>query len=237
MKTILFLFLSGYLALNILSAQNFTFSSKADLNSDNKAEIIKLERITNPNGFKLIVNNKEVIDEFSDGEPDGFKIIDIDLQDEYKEIAVHTSGPSDDDEYMIYWYDGENIILINHFMGWPVFNGNGIVYLDKWMGFWKCRDKMVFDKTTHVLNPVPQFAYYVGVKAKVQKGFPIYKETDLINKVATLSTGSEIELLICDKSNRKYFDHRFLIKSVTGLTGWSDLNTIQENTEGLPWAD
>ncbi len=87
------------------------------------------------------------------------------------------------------------------------------------------------------LKLVEQFAYYVGVKVKVKKGFIIYKEKELNNKVALLSKGSEIELILCDKTDKKYFNYIYLIKSESGLLGWSEFRQIQENTEGIQTAD
>jgi len=81
--------------------------------------------------------------ELSMGGADGFIIIDIDTSDKYKEIAVHTPGPSDDDEYIIYWYDGNSIKEVGRVSRWPTFPGNGIVYVDDWMGFWMKRDKCI----------------------------------------------------------------------------------------------
>ncbi|MBN1414864.1 MAG: hypothetical protein JW973_07175 [Bacteroidales bacterium] len=237
MKKLLFILFFGIPAITGLQAQLFVFSAETDLNGNGKAEKIKLEQNEYPNGFRLWIDDKETINRFNNGEPDGFMLVDIDTKDNYKEIVVHTPGPSDDDEYMVYWFDGEKISLIDFFPGWPVFNGNGIIYVDQWNGFWTSREKIVVDKINRVPHWIEQFAYYVGVKARVKKGFLIYKETDLINQVAILSDGSEIELLVCDKTNREYFDYRYLIKSAAGLIGWADFNHISENTDGLPLAD
>jgi hypothetical protein len=233
--SILILFIS--VLFSEVIGQESKFSAKADLNSDKKPETIKLEKSNDANGFKLIVNDKQVMNKLSNGETEGFNIIDIDVSDKYKEIAVYTSGDSEDYEYILYWYNGEQISLIGNFLGQPVFNGNGIVYLDNWMGFWKSRDKLVIDKTTRKPQIINQFAYYVGVKAKVKNGFAIYQETALIHKVAVLSENTGIELLLCDKTSKDYFTFKYLIKSESGLIGWANLKSILDNTEGLPTAD
>ena len=237
MKATIIILLITNLSLNTTYAQEYVFRAKVDLNSDNQLETIKLENTDKPYEYKLTINDKEVTGSFDAEYSDGFKVIDIDVDDKYKEIAVHTQGPSDDISNIVYWYNGKEVLLIEQLHGTVIINGNGIIYLDNWEGFWTSRDKYVLEKITQDLHLTQQFAYYVGVKAKVKKGFTIYKETDLINKVASLSEGSEIELLLCDKTKREFFDRRFLIKSASGLTGWSDLKTIQENTEGLTWAD
>ncbi len=235
-KSIIILF-AGLLGLNTMNAQEFTFLTETDLNSDSISELIKVETTNNPGEFKLTIDNKMVLDKFDDGDTDGFQVIDIKKNDSYKEIAVHTTGSSDDDEYMIYWYDGKDIIFMDHLSRWPTFNGNGIVYVNGWEGFWSSRDKYLLDDTNRKLELIEQFAYYVGVTVKVKNAFEIYKEKELINKVALLKEGSEIELILCDKSNQEYFDYKYLIKSSSGLLGWADFTQIGNNTEGLQFAD
>jgi len=237
MKNAILILLIGILGFNTLNAQDFIFSTVIDLNSDNKTEIVKVENTKNPFEFRLLIGKEEVLGKFNDGDLDGFKVIDINTHDDYKEIAVHTAGSSSDDEYMIYWYNGQEIIFMDHLSRWPTFNGNGIVYVDGWTGFWTQRDKYVLDDTERKLRPIEQFAYYVDITVNVKIPFEIFKETDLINKVALLSKGSEIVLILCDRSNRNYIDHRYLIKSKSGLLGWASFKTIEHNTEGIQTAD
>jgi len=223
------------LAINGLFAQDFVFSIKTDLNSDNQTEMIKLEKTGKQFGYKLTINNQETLGAFEMEETDGFKVIDIDTQDQYKEIAIHSSGPGDDmndNFYFIYWYDGAAVFLIGQLNGSAIFNGNGIIYLDKWEGFWTSREKYVLDKNSRKISFVRPFGYYVGVKGKVKTSFTIFQEQALKNKVAVLNVGSDIEILLCDK-----VEYRYLIKSQSGLLGWISNNDISERIDGLPWAD
>jgi hypothetical protein len=237
MKNVILIFLFGVLGSYSLCAQEFIFSTTIDLNNDNETEAVFVENTTNPFEFRLSIGKTEVLGKFDDGELDGFKVIDINKYDKYKEIAVHTAGSSDDDEYMIYWYNGEEIIFMDRLSRWPTFKGNGIVYVDGWVGFWTDRDKYVLDDITRKLKLVEQFAYYVGVTIIVKKGFKIYKEKELINEVALLSKDSEIELILCDKMNQLFYEHKYLIKSKSGLLGWADFKTIEANTTGIQMAD
>ncbi len=125
---------------------------------------------------------------------------------------------------------------MNHLSRWPEFKGNGIVYLNDWVGFWSCRDKYVLDYSERKLKHVDQFAYFVGKQIKIEKGFKIYREKELVNEVAMLEDNSEIELILCDKVNREFFEHRYLIKSQSGLLGWANFKSINENSI-LPMAD
>ena len=237
MKKISLILFVAVVGFSSLYAQNFIFSTTVDLNSDNKTEIVKVENTDNLHEFRLTIDNNEILGKYEDGDTDGFKVIDINTRDKYKEIAVHTPGSSSDDVYMIYWYNGKEIIFMDRLARWPTFNGNGIIYLNNWEGFWSSRDKYRLDDTSRKLIRIEQFAYYVGDTVKVKKGFVIYKEKELINKVALLSDGSEIMLILCDKTNQRYFDYTYLIKSKSGLLGWSNFKQISENTEGLRFAD
>jgi hypothetical protein len=210
------------------------YQLKADLNSDNVSEQISLISYDN-NDFKLKINNEEFTGNI--GDPvDGFVLIDINKWDAYKEIAVHTPGPSDDDIYLVVWYDGERIIQMGRLSRWPVFKGNGIVYVDGWEGFWTRRDKYQLDNARRELICVDQYAYYVGLTVEVSKGFRIYRDQEFKNEVALLSDGSEIEIVLCDNKGYQYLEYRYLIKSSSGLLGWTNYETLQKNAT-LPLAD
>jgi len=237
MKHAILILSLGLLSINLLYAQDFVFSQTVDLNSDQIEEEIKLESSYNTYEFRLLVNDRAVDGKFIDGDADGFKVIDINTNDKYKEIAVHTPGSSSDDVYVIYWYDGKEIVFMDRLSRWPSFNGNGIVYVNNWEGFWSSRDKYVLDNSERKLKKVEQFAYYVGITITVKNGFEIFRERDLKDKVALLSEGSEIILILCDKGYENYNDHRYLIRSTSGLLGWVDFRTIWDNTEGIHTAD
>jgi hypothetical protein len=234
---ILFLLVFLLIANISLKAEDFIFQSSTDLNGDDVPEEISLTNIGETTEFYLEISGKKIKGKFYEEPSDGFIIIDIDKYDKYKEIAVHTPGPSSDDEYFIYWYDGKAIQETAHLSRWPKFLGNGIVYVDGWVGFWTRRDKYILNNSTRKLDHVLQFAYYVGVKANVKNSFPIFKDKELKEKVALLSKYSEIEILVCDMDYREWNDHIYLIKSKSNLIGWASNQAIHHNLEGLPLAD
>jgi len=239
MKKQFILFLLVFLLVTdiVLKAEEFIFKSSTDLNGDKVTEKISLTNIEGTCEFYLEVSGKKVKGELFSGIPDGFIIVDIDQYDKYKEIAVHTPGPSDDDNYLIYWYNGDTIKETAYLSRWPKFLGNGIVYVDGWLGFWSRRDKYVLNNSTRKLDHVPQYAYYVGVKATVKNNFPIFKDKELKEKVALLSKSSEIEILLCDMDDREWSDYIYLIKSKSNLIGWASNQDINRNLHGLPSAD
>lgn len=218
-----------------LYSQNleFRFTDKIDLNSDGILDNVLLEEIeSDTSGYRLQINEAEIYGSL--GDPiDGFQVVDIAIWDKYKEIAVHTSGMSDDDMYRLYGYDGSSIHFMNELSGLPKFTGNGIVYVNDWMGFWSKRNKYKLDNTIRKLQLVEQEAYYVGLKTEVKKGFKIYKQKDLLEEVALLKDNSTIEFLICDLKGRDYLDYRYLIKSSSGLIGWADFSSFYENMDLL----
>ncbi len=234
MKTkliILFLTLS-----NLSFSQNsYKFSAKDDLNSDKIADEIQLKSVDY--ATTLFVNNKSVAVEFEDADVIGFKIIDIDKNDSYKEILVAGEDPGGTAVSEIYWYDGKQILYMKRLNN-PVINGNGFVYDDSWESFWSKRDKYKLDRKTRQLKIIPQFAYYVGVKDVVVKNwFAIYSDKKMTEKLATLSKKSKIEILLCDTQNSNdENDFIYLIKSKTGLIGWVTSEILQKNCEGFNYA-
>lgn len=243
--------LVSFICLTFSASWSFAFdivkSAKVDLNGDGKTEEISISGVTESGDFVLSVGRVSIKGTLTAGEADGFTIVDIDTTDEYKEIAVHTPGPSDDDEYLIYWYDGKLIKEVGRLSRWPKFFGDGIVHVGDWMGFWSKREKYVLDKKTRILQLVPQELYYVGIEAKVRGSFPIYKTRGDSTIVANLKPPSKVLILLCDPSPTSkgetddYFDDYFcdwyLIKSETGIVGWARLKTFYRRLEGLVWAD
>ena len=222
----------------IFSADKFVKSEEIDLNGDGQKEKILLSDFEFGHGlFKLKIGEFSISGKLENGRPDGFMVVDIDKNDKFKEVAVHTPGPSDDDEYLIYGFDGTSIKKMGYFYRWPTFFGNGIVHVKDWMGFWSKIDKYVLQKSPRKLKKVPQEFYYVGVEVFVKKSFPVYRTRKGEKRVAYLKPISNILLLLCDPSSKKFFDHWYLIKSSSGLIGWAKLGSFERKVEGLMWAD
>lgn len=213
------------------------FTAKEDLNSDNIIDEIKLTG--DDTDYTLTINGISIKGEFEVEGMTGFKIIDIDKNDLFREIAIHARGPSDDDVYNIYWFTGKQIIFMNSIGQNPTFNGNGIVYNNSWQGWWMKRDKYVLNKKNHKLKIVPQFAYYVGISnITVNNWFSIYSDKALTKKTAMLSKKSKIEVLVCDTNNSDdENNYLYLIKSKSGLVGWVKSRTLQKNCSGFNYAD
>jgi hypothetical protein len=210
-------------------------SAKVDLNGDGIKEIIAVSQVKSSNPqdiekFILKINNTSVEDAFEFGESfDGFAIVDIDKGDKYKEVAVHSPGPSDDDQYLIFWYDGSSIKKVGSVARWPRFAGNGIVYVNGWVSFWQNTDKYILTKQ-RTLQLVPQPLHYVGMKCKVKTGFPIYASQNSKSIIANLRTGSQIFVVLADISGMENGNTRYMIRSESNLLGWAKDDFIQ-NTD------
>ena len=228
---------------------NFAMSGNADVDGDGVPESINVTLGINPGEFMLSVDGISTVGTMFELEDiDGFIVIDIDTSDPYKEIAVHTPGPSDDDEYLIYFFNGTSLKEMARLSRWPTFSGNGIVLVDGWMGFWRIRDKYVLDKATRTLRHIPQELYYVGVEAHAKVSFPVYRTRSGGEVIANTRPNSNFIILACDPSpeclNRygevdNYSCDWYLIKTVTGLVGWVRFETLMdyEKVGGLPLAD
>jgi len=218
-----------------ISLSNFIMVGSADLNGDGKKEKISISGVTNLGDFVLQVDRVFIKGKLCD-RTNGFTIVDIDTNDKYKEIAVHTHGPSDDDEYLIYWYDGKSIKEMGKLWRWPKFFGNGKVLVKDWMGFWLRTKKYILTKE-RTLKLVPQEFYFVGVGGTVTKSLPILEERNGKEVVANLRVGSKVLIVLCDTSPEDYGDYWYLIKSDTNILGWVKQRDVYDYLEGLPMAD
>jgi hypothetical protein len=215
-----------------------TTSAKVDLNGDGVKDSIDLSHVKSHRPtpqqqtmFDLQINDASIQGSFDSEELfDGFAIVDIDKSDKYKEIAVHTPGPSDDDEYLIYWYDGSSIKEVGHLSRWPRFTGNGIVYVNGWVSFWQDTDKYVLTKQ-RTLQLVPQPFHYVGMKCKVKTSFPIYESINSRSIVANLRSGSQIFVVLGDISNTENSRTFYLVRSESNLLGWVEESNLISNTD------
>ncbi len=219
-------------------SQDFVFTEKTDLNSDNIQDEVSL--IQNDDlSLTLTVNNisKNFEFEFDYDEVSGFKIIDLNKNDVFREIEINASGPGGENFIKLFWFNGKGIHFINTFKASLIVNGNGIVYADNWEGFWTRRRKFTLNKSTHTLTETPQFAYYVGIKNITVKNYvSIYADEELTKKTATLSKNSKIQILLCKKDASNYLKDLYLIKSKSGLIGWIKYSELEKNCSGFNFA-
>ncbi|MDA8210292.1 MAG: hypothetical protein M0021_00190 [Clostridia bacterium] len=216
----------------------FTFFkvAKEDLNGDGTEEEIKISDIDQEGNFVLKAGQASVKGKLKQGGADGFVIVDIDKSDKHKEVAVHTPGPSSDDEFLVYGFDGTVLKEMGRLSRWPKFTGNGIVYVDDWMGFWSKTSKYVLTNQ-RILKYVPQEFYSVNQEGTVRESFALQKSRTDNSVVAKLQKGSRITIVLCAPPSKNYYDDWFLIKSETNLLGWAKGRDMFERVDGLSFAD
>jgi hypothetical protein len=223
-------------------------SADADLNGDGKMERISVSVISEGQyNFILRINENSVKGRLFAGLADGLIVLDIDTTDGYQEIAVHTPGPSCDDEYLIFGYAGDTVKQMGRLSRWPSFPGDGIVLVDQWMGFWRKKDKYVLNQQTRTLDLVPQEFYHVGIEAIVREVFSVCRTREDPTIVADLDPQSKVIVLLCDPSPthckdvecrgfEDFYCDWYCIKSEEGIIGWARLGVFWDKL-GLDWAD
>ncbi len=226
-----------------------------DLNGDGKPEIVRFE-CDDDGVYKLSVGSKEVRGELpAFGGSCKIQAIDLDRSDRFKELQLHTDGPSDDPADHLYRWDGQTLILMAELTGWLRVPGNGIVYTDAHRGFWTQTDKYVVNAKTHRLDTIRPEMYFMQsgvleaedeevpgpVRGTVSRGFPIYCERNRTRPLATLAEGSRIQVLAFAPTTGVFnnlYEQKgwYLVRSQTGLLGWAHADELIERVHDLPFA-
>ncbi|WNG58152.1 hypothetical protein F0U59_27945 [Archangium gephyra] len=211
-------------------------STSADLDGDGRPEAISVQWADGDAQFVLEVGGATIRGKTNEAEVRGVSVVDLDGADKWKEVAVDLGLTDDDHRSIVYGFDGKALKELGSTHALTEARGNGIVLSDSWMGFWTRREKYVLDRKAWKLNPVPQEVYFVGAEATVKKSFPIVRSNKDKAVVANLAEGSKIQVLAAMPVSPKGPDYWYLVKSSTGLLGWTRQQNLQDLTEGLPWA-
>ncbi|MCY1075908.1 hypothetical protein [Archangium lansingense] len=225
------------LAAPAVHADEPVMSTSADLDGDGKPEAISVQWADGDAQFVLKVGSATVRGKTNDAEVRGVFITDVDGSDKWKEVAVHMGLTDDDSRNTVYGFDGKTLKEMGSVRTLTEVRGNGIVLSDSWMGFWNLREKYSLDRKAWKLNHVPQELYFVGTEATVKQSFPIVRSHKDKAVVANLAQGSKIQVLAAmPVGAKRYGDYWYLVKSSTGLLGWTQVQNLHDKTEGLPWA-
>jgi hypothetical protein len=195
-------------------------------------------------GFSITDSTQSALDYFET------KVIDLDKDDDFKEIAICTYF-NDNSEYLLYRFTGKRIISLGWItsMGEPIFKGDGTVKASGWMGFWSYDYEFVLNKSKMKYEPVYKDEYpvkfYEGYDGEiiVTEAFSTFKEKDKKSEVVTkFKVGDKIKILKAytnvkssEEDNREYY-FWYLIKDKNGNKGWLQLKDFGDKVEGLPWA-
>jgi len=116
-----------------------TITLSGDLDGDGSAEEFAVRLIADQDRygqFEVAIKNVtfKSIGDYLSGDA---RIVDVDANDRWREIAVPQLGPSNDDSALLLRYDGKKIELVGHVPGEnPVFDGSGAIAT-------KCRGKIL----------------------------------------------------------------------------------------------
>lgn len=220
----------------VLYYSKFVSTYCVDITGDNVPENIELN-IVGEDGCTgvLKVNNVEKKVEFGNT-ISYFFIVDIDKNDKYKEIVIHSSGPSQDDVFQIYWFDGANIRSVGAISHWPRFIGDGTVIVGDWMEWWRINRKYRLTKKRN-LELVPQRYYEVinrygeKIEVTVLEEIPIYETPGSKQIVKKLSPGEVVTFSLYDSSTNEY-----QVETKDKIKGWPD-SIFWEYITDLPYAD
>jgi hypothetical protein len=224
------------LAFGGLASAEPVKSTSADLDGDGKPEAISVQWAEGDAQFVLKVGGATLRGKTNEAEVRGVSVVDLDGGDKWKEVAVDLGLTDDDHRSIVYGFDGKALKELGSTHALTEVRGNGIVLSDSWMGFWTRREKYALDRKAWKLNPVPQELYFVGAEATVKQSFPIVRSVKDKAVVANLAQGSKIQVLAATPVGPRDPDYWYLVKSSTGLLGWTRGQNLHDNTEGLPWA-
>ena len=223
-------------------------TAEADLDGDGEIERISVSVISErPYNLVLRINGDSVKARLFSGLAEDLVVLDIDTTDGYREVAVHTPGPSCDDEYLVFGYDSGMVRQMGRLSRWPRFLGDGMVLVEQWMGFWRKKDKYVLNQQTRTLERIPQDLYHVGIDTRVRRSFPLHRTRKDPTVVVDLDPQSKVIVLLCDPSPthceeaecrgfEDFYCDWYCIKSEEGIIGWARLGVFWDNL-GLDWAD
>ena len=226
----------------------------ADLDGDGVEEPIALEHMHGRGDFTLAIG-ADRIEGYIDPWVDRMLLVDIDTSDGRMEIAVETSGPSDDYGRIYYTYVNNRIEELGYVDGEAVEEGNGDIHTSVWMGFWSRRDVYRLDRSSGLLEPLDQDIYTVrargggsvmAIDCTVLEPFQLYTHRDKDVVLVELEEGEAVAIMACHFAERGTSDDIelacglldwYLMVNEEGLAGWAQYGNFRDKVEGIVGAD
>ncbi|RYX84384.1 hypothetical protein EON83_10755 [bacterium] len=201
---------------------------KFDLNGDGRLDTIALKTHDTDSKFQLSINGLTVSGEFTEAAT-GFYLAKINKADRYFEVVVYTPGPSDDDEHLVYWYDGKKIKRLAHLARWVDYKGDGTLTETSWAGFWQPKDEWNLTRNYDLVRK-PRTFYTVNVKATTTKSTPL--RGSIGGKTAVVVPVKKAVLIV--KSNPAI--SWYYVKA-GNKAGWLTEAELYDHLTGMPVAD
>ncbi|MBU1023916.1 hypothetical protein KKB99_06505 [bacterium] len=242
--------------LDEIERYDYFETASADLNNDGKIENVWIDIVKRPYRFQDYRDDSWIegieitgeytlhINDFSvhandDDNCVGFKIIDIDKTDNFKEIFVFSHGSCGDYWDKIYRFDGNKIIVIGELYDYfKVYDD--YIYNVRIGGDYFTTHKFVLNSETDSIDEIKQDFYFVGLNAQLFNGsLDLYddKTAKVIN--AVVKAGEVVEIIAYDQddSAEKFNWHGwdeyplknywFLVKTQSNAIGWVRLSDME----------
>ncbi len=242
------LLLTGF-ALTISSfSQTRDTTFKIDLNFDRIDETIKFTYDEGKLEFILKINKSEYSGAFSDAYDFGIEVIDINRNDNLKELLIKGYGSSDQSDMYFFQFIDNKIIPCGHLPSnfGVESTGNSILTEYGWMGFWNIKIKYEFDTKNKTLTKIEEEFYEVNQDCEVKNPFKLLlKRDDNSDVTVTLTPKTKLTILKADISPLCKFEDGsnddsgcdwYFFKTSNGYQGWCRLKDFEQNVDGLIWA-
>jgi hypothetical protein len=202
-----------------------------NVNGQVKEDRVALYGEPGGDSFELKIN-EAIVESYAKNLDGDFHVVDINPNDQIKEIAISEAGPSSDDATYYYYLNRTKNEIV--FMGKLQGKGKDIEY--HWGGLLITHHKRgsiiqtwFHDQTyklnaEHLLEEVPQDLYNMNTKVKITKELQLYKTRNSNEKAFKIQPGTDAVIVSSD-------DKRWsLIQASDGAKGWFEVegyNTIK----------
>lgn len=237
-----------FLFSSVLFGQVRDTTLNIDLNFDREEEKISCSYNEGTLEFTLKINNAVVNEKFMDSYDCALEIIDINRNDNLKEVLVKGYGNSDQSDMYFYQFINGKIVPCGHLpsnFGIEVAGNSGITEY-AWMGFWTAKLKYDFDSKKKTITKIEEEFYDVKQDCEVKSPFKLLAKRDDNSETAvTLTPKTKLTIIKADISPVcKYEDGTdddfscdwYYFKTADGKYGWCRLKDFQQNVDGLIWA-
>ncbi len=191
-----------------------------DLDNDGNKEFINLELGANKY-YRLSINNISLIGVATNTDYK-FKVVDLNVEDNVKEIAISEFGSDDNPMTTFYRYCVHSISYVGKVSGHineMKINGDGSLITSSngnILHSWSYRDKYILTSQHMLMNETKEL-FEMNHKVKVLKSIPLLKSTTENEMVAALTVGEEVIIIASD--NKRWCQ----VKKENGVKGWFEI--------------
>lgn len=244
---IIFTLLLLFFAFNLNSQVRDT-AFALDINFDREEEKIICSYDERTYEFTLKINDQTVSQQFMDSYDYAVEVIDMNRNDNLKEVIVKGYGNSDQSDMYFFQFINGKIVPCGHLpsnFGIEV-TGNSEITEHAWMGFWTAKIRYDFDTKNKTLTRINDKFYDVNQECEVKTPFRLLvKKDDNSETAVTLAPKTKLTIIkaditpVCkyeDGTDDDFSCDWFLFKTSDGKQGWCRLKDFQQNVDGLIWA-